>query len=99
MSIVRTKKAENDIKEIYKYSFISFGEEQAEKYYEGLEVKFKSILEKTAHSKDYSFIEPDLKRTNYGSHAIYFRVINKNEIIIIRVLNQKMDELQHLRDE
>ncbi|MCK5726817.1 MAG: type II toxin-antitoxin system RelE/ParE family toxin [Thiotrichaceae bacterium] len=49
MKIIRTKKAEEDIKEIYKYSFLTFGEEQAEKYYNGLEVKFKSILEETVH--------------------------------------------------
>lgn len=57
MTIIRTKRAEDDIKGIYKYSFLNFGEEQAEKYYEGLQRKFKSIFEKTAHSTDYSFIE------------------------------------------
>ena len=96
MSIVRTQKAEDDIKEIYKYSFTSFGEEQAEKYYDGLAVKFKSILEETVHSTDYSFIEPELRRTNYGSHAIYYRMSNKNKVVIIRVLHQSMDELRHL---
>lgn len=96
MSIIRTKKAEDDIKEIYKYSFITFGEEQAEKYYDGLENKFNSILEKTTHSTDYSFIEPELRRTNYRSHAIYYRMINKDEVFIIRVLHQSMDEHRHL---
>ena len=37
----------------------SVGEEQAEKYYDGLTVKFKSILEETVHSADYSFIEAE----------------------------------------
>ena len=95
MKIIRTKKAEEDIKEIYKYSFLNFGEAQAEKYYKGLERKFNSILNKTAHSTDYSFIEPDLRRSNYGAHAIYYR-INKDDIIIIRILHQRMDEIKHL---
>ncbi len=96
MKMVKTKKAENDIKEIYKYSFLNFGEAQAEKYYNGLEIKFNSILEKTAYSTDYSFIEADLKRTNYGAHAIYYRIINKDDVIIIRILHQSMDEIRHL---
>lgn len=96
MSIIRSKLAENDIKEIYKYSFIHFGEQQAEKYYKGLENKFEAILEKSAHNMDYSFIKAGLKRSNYNSHAIYYRVSGKDELIIIRVLHQNMDELRHL---
>lgn len=98
MTIIRTKRAEDDIKGIYKYSFLNFGEEQAEKYYEGLQRKFKSIFEKTAHSTDYSFIEKNLRRTQYSSHAIFYRMINEDEVIIVRVLHQNMDELQHFNE-
>ena len=66
MHIIRTKLAEDDIKEIYKYSFVNFGEEQADKYYDGLQKQFEAILEKTAHSTDYSFIEKNLRRTQYN---------------------------------
>lgn len=95
MRIVRTQKAESDIKEIYKYSFVNFGEAQAEKYHVGLEEKFRAILEKTAHNQDYSFIAKGLKRANFQNHAIYYR-IDGTELTIVRVLHQKMDELRHL---
>jgi len=97
MSVIRTEKAEEDIKEIYKHSFGEFGEAQAEKYYAGLEKRFISILEKTVHSTDYSFVAHNLRRTNYMSHAIYYR-IEGDDVVIIRVLGQKMDELRHLDD-
>jgi len=51
MSVIRTEKAEEDIKEIYKHSFGEFGEAQAEKYYAGLEKRFIPILEKTVHTQ------------------------------------------------
>lgn len=99
MSIVKTQDAEADIKEIYKYSFVNFGENQAEKYYAGLELKFSDIAAGIAHSKDYSFVREGLQRTNYVSHAIYYKKTDEDDILILRVLHQNMSELRHLESE
>lgn len=96
MSIVRTKLAENDIKNIYMYSYGEFGEEQADKYYDGLEKRFQQILEQTPHSQSYSHIDPGLRRVNYEHHAIYYHLGSDGELLIIRVLHQRMDEVRHL---
>lgn len=96
MRIVRTKLAEDDIKDIYLYSYQEFGEEQAEKYYDGLEERFQRILDQTAHSQDYSHIDSGLRRVNYERHAIYYELEAKGDVVIIRVLHQKMDEVRHL---
>jgi len=97
VSIVKTALAEEDIKDIYKYSYKNFGEAQAEKYYDGLEERFIAILNKDAHSQDYSHIESGLRRVNYEKHAIYYETY-EDEIIILRVLHQKMDALRHLEN-
>ena len=96
MRIIRTKLAEEDIKDIYLYSYKEFGEEQAEKYYDGLEERFQQILNQTAHSQDYSHIDAGLRRANYEQHAIYYELGTENEVLIIRVLHQQMDETRHL---
>lgn len=96
MSIIRTRLAEADIKDIYLYSYGEFGEKQADKYYGGLEERFNQILDQTAHSQDYSHIDYGLRRVNYEHHAIYYQLGPEGELIIIRVLHQRMDEVQHL---
>jgi len=95
MSIVRTRQAEEDLNDIFKYSFENFGEEQAEKYYDGLEDRLTDILNKTAHSTDWSDARPDMRRVNYEHHAIFYRR-DGDDVIIIRVLHQKMDIFRHL---
>ena len=98
MKITLTLDAEEDIKSIIDYTIAQFGLVQAEKYYNGMDTKFSSIAEGTAHSQDYTFVRNELKRTNYQSHAIYYRIVEEREILILHVLHQSMDELKHLRE-
>ena len=96
MKLIITNDAEEDIRSIIDYTISQFGLRQAEKYYHELEVKFTSIIEGTSHSQDYSFVREGLKRTNYQSHAIYYRCTEKDEVLILHVLHQGMNELKHL---
>ena len=96
MSIIKTPLADEDLKDIYRYSLESFGEEQAEKYYDGLEEKFLAILNKTAHSTDWSDARPGMRRVNYESHAIFYRRDTDDDVIIVRVLHQQLDLFRHL---
>ena len=97
MKLTLTKEADEDLREILGYSIAEFGLKRAEKYYFELQNKFNSILERASHSTDYSFVEEGLRRTNYMKHAIFYRSTDQ-EIIIIRVLHQKMDMLRHLKE-
>ena len=98
MKITLTLDAEQDISSIIDYTISQFGLVQAEKYYNGLEAKFSSIAEGTAHSQDYAFVRDGLKRTNYQSHAIYYRIVEECEVLILHVLHQSMDELKYLEE-
>ena len=95
MKLIITNDAAEDISSIIDYTISQFGLAQAEKYYHGLEDKFTSIVEGGAHFQDYSFVREGLKRTNYQSHAIYYRCIEE-DILILHVLHQSMNELKHL---
>ncbi len=94
MNLTITYDADEDIRSIFDYTISEFGLNQAEKYYHGLQVKFSSILEGTAHIQDYSFVKEGLKRTNYQNHAIYHKT-TKEQVSILRVLYQRMDQLKH----
>jgi len=95
MSIVRTRPAEEDLNDIFKYSYENFGEEQAEKYYGGLEDRFIEILNGIAHSTDWSDVVPGMRRTNYERHAIFYER-DADDVIILRVLHQQVDILRHI---
>lgn len=74
MSLHLSKDAEQDIADIYVYSFEQFGEAQAESYYQALEEHFDSLARNPALGRDFSFVKTNVRRTNCVSHALYYRV-------------------------
>jgi len=96
MKLSFTNDADQDIQSILEYIISEFGLDQATKYYDGLEAKFSAIVEGRAHSQDYSFVREGLKRTNYQIHAIYFKVIGQDEVLVLHVLHQRMNQLLHI---
>jgi toxin ParE1/3/4 len=95
MRILLTVDAEKDIEEIYCYSVSNFGESQAELYYSGLSKHFTYIADNPNIGSNFSFIKESVFRSNYESHAVYYRQ-GKNVILILRILHQHMDPIRHM---
>lgn len=95
MTIQLTVDAEQDIEDIYYYTITNFGEKQAEHYYSGLSDHFIYISNNLGTSRSFSFVKEKLLRSNFESHAIYYRQEDKG-ILILRVLHQRMDPLRHI---
>ena len=95
MKIQLTVDAEKDIEEIYCYTVSTFGENQAELYYSGLSKHFTYITENPNIGSNFSFVIENVFRSNYESHAIYYRH-DKTEILILRILHQHMDPVRHM---
>ena len=95
MKIRLTVDAEKDIEEIYCYSASNFGENQAELYYSGLSKHFAYILDNPNTGSNFSFVKESVFRSNYESHAIYYRQ-RKNGILKLRILHQHMDPVRHM---
>ena len=95
MKILLSVDAEKDIEEIYCYSVSNFGENQAELYYSGLTGHFAYIAGNPNTGSNFSFVKENVFRSNYESHAIYYRQ-GKSEILILRVLHQQMDPVRHM---
>jgi len=95
MTIQLTVDAEQDIEDIYYYTITNFGEQQAEYYYSGLSDHFIYIAENLTIGRDFSFVKKKLLRSNFESHAIYYRQ-EGDGILILRILHQRMDPLRHI---
>jgi len=82
-----TKRAFEDIKNIFTYSGENWGEAQAKKYINALYSDFKKISDKTelGNSRKYRY-EPFLMYPS-GRHYIVYELF-KDSIIIITVINQ-----------
>ncbi|MCB1639183.1 MAG: type II toxin-antitoxin system RelE/ParE family toxin, partial [Thiothrix sp.] len=46
--------------------------------------------------RDFSFVKAHARRSNCGHHAVYYQIMSKRDVLILRVLHQKMDPARHL---
>ncbi len=65
-------KAEHDLRKIYQYSQLNFGELQATSYLTALEESIQQIADTPAIAQKVGDIRPKYKRYLYQKHATYF---------------------------
>lgn len=95
VKIRKQAKAEEDLKNIWLYSFETWGEQQADWYYDEL-VKGMNLL---ARNPDLGTACDDI-RTGYRSfkikrHVVFYK-ITPTFLSIVRVLHERMDSQHHL---
>ena len=95
MSLHLCKDAEQDIADIYVYSFEQFGEAKAESYYQALIENFDSLVRNPAMVRDLCYVSTNVRCTNCVSHAVYYRVTGR-DVLVLRVLHQNRDPARHL---
>ncbi|WP_323757124.1 type II toxin-antitoxin system RelE/ParE family toxin [Roseivirga sp.] len=86
-----TKKAVEDISKIWAYTLETWSENQADKYYEMLISSFQEIANNPNSGKNYEGITPNLFGVKVNRHIVFYRIVNKNYIEIIRILHESMD--------
>ena len=89
-----SKRADTDLKKIYKYTYKTFGEKQADKYSESLEQCFMLLANTPTLGRRCDSIKPGLFRHEHQSHTIFYR-IKSNHIFIVRLLHEDMDPAKH----
>lgn len=82
--------AENDIEEIYIYSFNQFGKKKAREYAKHLQEQIESLLDNPLRGTDYSFIDNGLRCLVVASHSVFYEVV-EDAVTVIRVLHQSRD--------
>jgi toxin ParE1/3/4 len=86
-----TNKAIEDLSDIWNYTYETWSEKQADKYYQEILNKCVEISENPKDGKIYEGIWESLKGSSINKHIIFYREIGNEVIEIERILHQKMD--------
>lgn len=86
-----TKKAVEDLAGIWNYTFDTWSETQADKYYQMLIDSFEEIAINPTLGKNYENIAVQLFGFKSGRHIIFYRTHNKDILEITRILHEQMD--------
>ena len=94
-----SKEASRDLENIWLYTYKTWSEEQADRYYNLLLDEIEFVAEKPQSGKDQGHIREGYFRTRVKSHYIFYRInLRKNQIEIVRILHQRMDIEARLND-
>ena len=86
-----TRRALNDLTEIWDYTVKEWSENQAEKYYNLIIASCMDLAHNPKLGKSYEILSLNVLGYRCGEHIIFYREISKNEIEIARVLHGMMD--------
>lgn len=86
-----TNEAVEDLSEIWNYTFDTWSEKQADFYYELLLTACNEIAKKPTLGKKYEIVTKDLLGFRAGEHIIFYTVISRTEVEVIRILHGMMD--------
>ncbi len=92
-----SNKAIEDLSGIWKYTFYTWSEKQADKYYNTLIDNCKFIADNPQIGKDYSNILNSLRGYKVEHHIIFYKKID-SKTIIIRILHERMDIKNRIKE-
>ncbi len=92
--VVLSPRAKADLNEIWEYSLIQWGVEQAEKYVRELWSVIEAQASELNQSIDVGNVRPGYRKARSGSHVIFLKVTIEG-IDVMRILHRKMDFDRH----
>ena len=90
-------KADQELTEIYRYSFETFGEKQADKYFQEFEHCLQNLANHPLQGRPADAIVKGIYRFEHASHTIFY-VVRPPGIFIARILHKSMDHPRHLEN-
>jgi toxin ParE1/3/4 len=90
LPFVISKKAVNDLEEIWLYTADKWSIEQADRYYNLIFDEINYICRNMNAGKSMEHVRKGYRAAKVKSHLIFYRVIN-NTIEVIRILHERMD--------
>ena len=91
-------RADDDLAEIYLYSYRAFGEAAAESYFLGLRDSLILLAESPRLGRPVSEIRRGLFCYRHARHVIFYMIENAG-IFVVRILHDAMDTLRHIDPE
>ena len=94
-----TRKAVQDLKLIWNYTFDTWSEKQADKYYKQILKHCSKIANNALIGKHYESLLSGLRGSKVNKHIVFYRRLTKDEIEVERILHERMDLKTKLLDE
>jgi toxin ParE1/3/4 len=91
MTFKISKKAIEDIDNIWLYTYENWSEEQADRYYKLIFEEINFIANNFDSGRDQSHIKKGYRYSKVKSHLIFYKKSKTNIVEIIRVLHEKID--------
>ncbi len=88
LDYILSEAARTDLKNIYRFGYERFGEQQAERYYAGLIACFEEIAKSPLLYQSVPKYGVDYHRCDYISESIYFRVV-RNRVEIMAIIGKQ----------
>jgi toxin ParE1/3/4 len=86
-----TKKAVEDLTGIWNYTCENWSENQADIYYQLLIDGFNEIANDPTLGRNFYEIIDNLKGLKVGRHIVFYHLVSKQMVEIIRILHEQMD--------
>lgn len=97
-SFILTASAEKDLHQIWRYTYHTWGLNQADHYLDLLEQKCADIHQEKALWKSLEEIEPGLYALRCEHHYLFFLHDESQVPIIIAILHERMNLLERIRN-
>ncbi len=94
--IYKQNLAEEDLIDIWIYTFKNWGENKADSYLDELESAFNLIAENPYIGNNSDEIRLGYRQYHINRHIIFYRIADKT-IHVIRILYDQMDFFKHLK--
>ena len=86
-----TNKAVDDLSEIWDYTMETWSTRQAEKYYNLLLASCDDLANNAELGRNYDIVTKGILGFKSGEHIIFYSVLSKNVIEVLRILHGMMD--------
>jgi len=93
-----TRKAVEDLSSIWNYTFDTWSEKQADFYYKSIIEGCELIALNPEIGRKYPKIQSSLFGLKINKHIIFYRDLNNNEIEVVRILHERMDLKNRLKE-
>ncbi|HSK12421.1 MAG TPA: type II toxin-antitoxin system RelE/ParE family toxin [Phnomibacter sp.] len=88
---ILTSKAVDDLSDIWNYTYETWSEEQADRYYFLLIGACRELANGVIAGKKYPEVHEEILGYKAGKHIIFYRIIKESDIEIVRILHGRMD--------
>ena len=94
---ILTKRAEQDLTSIWRYTAETWSQKQANKYIQAILTAFLKIAKApTLVGRSYEHVRRGYRKYPSGKHVIFYRIMADGIAYIVRILHEKMDFDKHV---